>query len=91
MLGNASEWCSDWFQPYEIGDITDPEGASAGSRRVVRGGDWGSLASGMRSASRQNEAPTDRSDSLGFRVALTREKQPVGIYVTPPKSSGSGM
>lgn len=91
MLGNASEWCSDWFQPYEIGDITDPEGASAGSRRVVRGSDWGSLASGMRSASRQNEAPTDRSDSLGFRVALKREKQPVGIHVSPPKSSGSGM
>jgi formylglycine-generating enzyme required for sulfatase activity len=39
--------------------------------RVWRGGSFGSPASYVRSASRYNIVPPDRSNSIGFRAART--------------------
>jgi formylglycine-generating enzyme required for sulfatase activity len=40
MLGNVSEWCSDWFDDahYRLVAVNDPPGPVVGSIRVVRGG-----------------------------------------------------
>ena len=50
MTGNVAEWCKDWYAPYPRGLVTDPEGPSSGSERVLRGG--GSLLTDKQSGDR---------------------------------------
>jgi formylglycine-generating enzyme required for sulfatase activity len=56
MLGNAMEYCSDWYaeDAYEqLPDgAVDPKGPATGEERVVRGGSFKSPAGEVRSASR---------------------------------------
>ena len=44
MHGNVYEWCEDWLGVYPSGAVTDPEGPSNASVRVLRGGGWGNCA-----------------------------------------------
>lgn len=63
MLGNAAEYCADWYSPeaYKLladGEL-DPKGPESGSERVVRGGHFKSDIAEVRNASRsatQSEA-----------------------------------
>jgi formylglycine-generating enzyme required for sulfatase activity len=72
MHGNVCEWVQDWYGDYSSGSVTDPEGPSSGTRRVLRGGAWGFGAGYRRSAFRLYDAPGTRSDILGFRLLRTR-------------------
>lgn len=69
MLGNVSEWTSDWHGPYSGGG-TDPSGSSTGPFRVVRGGDWMQYPSQARAARRGWADPVNMFDNnTGFRLA----------------------
>jgi formylglycine-generating enzyme required for sulfatase activity len=68
MHGNVWEWCWDWFGAYPSGVQTDPEGASSGAFRVIRGGCWGSSSAGLRSAYRGGFNPSIRFSHFGFRL-----------------------
>ncbi len=71
MLGNVSEWTSDWYGTYP-GAVTDPLGPSSGSARVIRGGSWYSYARSARAGHRDgSRGPGSRSFYLGFRLART--------------------
>ncbi len=58
MHGNVWEWCSD---------VDD----DVGSSRVRRGGSWGDVAAGCRTADRSSGGPTGRGSGMGFRLALS--------------------
>ena len=70
MSGNVEEWCYDWYGDYISSAQTDPTGATSGSYRVLRGGCWVDYAPYCRSAYRFLDAPTDRGDDYGVRLAL---------------------
>jgi formylglycine-generating enzyme required for sulfatase activity len=71
MLGNAMEWCSDWYDEgyYSKSPERDPTGPSSGSLRVLRGGSWDSRAVFCRAAYRGRYSPVLRDLYLGFRMA----------------------
>jgi len=71
MIGNACEWCSDWYsESYANAKNVDPEGPGSGSLRLMRGGSWGFAPADCRSASRVMDSPGHQSVSLGFRVVV---------------------
>ncbi len=71
MNGNVAEWCQDWHGLYSNEDQVDPHGPSAGTSRIIRGGDRSSIAMTCTSATRSNRGPGARLDGTGFRLART--------------------
>jgi formylglycine-generating enzyme required for sulfatase activity len=71
MLGNVYEWCRDHPTPaLPAKPVQDPVGAADGIDRVVRGGSWHSPPDFCRAAHRAWSNPDERSQFIGFRVAL---------------------
>jgi len=74
MLGNALQWCADWYDRDYYGESPkdDPTGPETGdSRRLVRGGCWHSCPALALSTTRSATPPADPSNGVGFRVAMT--------------------
>ena len=72
MLGNVYEWVGDWYGDYPGGSVTDPQGPTSGSGRVVRGGSWIYDARYCRASFRSTVSPGDRFNFLGFRLLRTK-------------------
>jgi formylglycine-generating enzyme required for sulfatase activity len=74
LAGNVREWCADAYAPEGPPVVRSrltppPLAVPAGSDRVLRGGGWGSTPANARVAGRYWDAPGDRSQNLGFRLA----------------------
>ncbi|MCA9787097.1 MAG: SUMF1/EgtB/PvdO family nonheme iron enzyme, partial [Candidatus Cloacimonetes bacterium] len=70
LSGNVLEWCNDFYaSTYPSGPLLDPMGPSSGTRRVLRGGDFGTApitySSGV---TRQNSLPSAARPWIGFRA-----------------------
>ena len=72
MLGNAPEWCNDWFAEYSAGPVTDPSGPEDGSKRVVKGGDAWTPARFCLPAHRRAGSP---GDGNGLRLVVTYDEE----------------
>jgi formylglycine-generating enzyme required for sulfatase activity len=66
------QWCQDGYDKdyYATSPTDDPCGPLDGSNRVDRGGSWHTSAGRCRAACRDNGAPGERLNFLGFRVSL---------------------
>jgi formylglycine-generating enzyme len=71
MIGNAFQWCQDWYVDYEKRSVTDPAGVAPGDQHVLRGASWYNEPEDCRSAHRFRHFADDRSGSFGFRVVVT--------------------
>ena len=56
---------------FEETAAVDSLGAKEGSYRVIRGGSWSNDAANCRAAYRNTFDPTNRTNSIGFRLALS--------------------
>ena len=69
MSGNVWEWCWDRYGAYSSGSQTDPQGASSGVNRVIRGGSYFGEPLSARSVKRNNEGlPSIRISHCGLRL-----------------------
>jgi len=68
MSGGVHEWCWDWYGTYPNSAQTDPMGPVTGSRRIIRGGNWGSFVENCRVTSRSSSEFLYDYQS-GFRLA----------------------
>lgn len=74
MIGNVAEWVEDCYSAsHEALSESGLPATSQGtcSRRIAKGGSWGTLAHNLRTAERVPYPGTHRDDSIGIRVAKT--------------------
>ena len=71
MYGNVQEWCQDWYSTtyYSSSPAVDPQGATSGEDRVVRGGSFVLDARFVQSAARWHLPPSDSGSQVGFRLS----------------------
>jgi formylglycine-generating enzyme required for sulfatase activity len=79
MLGNAYEWCWDWYSPtyYANSPEQDPRGPDKGSERVYRGGAFNSPREYMRITKRFHFMPYKPQGTIGFRLACYNCEQAI--------------
>jgi formylglycine-generating enzyme required for sulfatase activity len=68
MSGNVWQLCQDWYGPYSIDAVADPQGPPPSGSRILRGGAWSRDPSRCRSACRDAASPRYRVSYGGFRV-----------------------
>jgi formylglycine-generating enzyme required for sulfatase activity len=71
MIGNVWEWTEDCYHETYASAPTDGSAWTSGdcSLRVVRGGSWDNSPARLRVSYRGRDAPADREDDVGFRLA----------------------
>ncbi|MBN2411717.1 formylglycine-generating enzyme family protein [candidate division KSB1 bacterium] len=74
MIGNVSEWCSDYYVPdYPEQEVSDPGGPVEGRTHVIRGGAWDSFLPGCRCTARSSAPASYQFKQTGFRIVLKPE------------------
>ena len=72
LSGNAEEWVQDWYSVdyYRRSEGRNPPGPASGTKKVIKGGSYGSPAHQIRAAMRIFGKPKDKGPRIGFRCAM---------------------
>ena len=72
MLGNAGEWCADWYLPYSEAAVMDPSGGTSDPmrRRNWRGGNFQIPKDWLLPTARYYQVPERGGVSYGLRVVI---------------------
>ena len=70
MQGNVEEWCVNWDGDWPS-DVTNPNGPSSGTVRVILGGGWRNEALECSLDYYDPRAPSGQDNDIGFRLART--------------------
>ena len=75
MLGNAFEWCWDFYDAkyYANSPDSDPKGPEIGKTRVYRGGSFKSPKEHMRITKRFHFMPNKAQGTIGLRLARSKK------------------
>jgi formylglycine-generating enzyme required for sulfatase activity len=69
LLGNALEWCGDWYAAYSGNPEENPAGGKTGDYKIERGGSWYFSPGVVRVSFRLWDEPAGRISVVGFRCA----------------------
>ena len=84
MTGNVSEWCNDWYAPYQLGTEPNPKGPLTGIEKVVRGGSFDNCQANSHISYRQLQSPKESTQYCGLRLAMTLPNEPTLQVVEEP-------
>jgi len=75
MVGNAGEWCSDWYREdgYKDAQSNNPTGPEKTLSKVVRGGSWYEDDYFLRCSARKGISPGSYSNAVGFRCVISAQ------------------
>ena len=105
IYGNVGEWCFDYYGDYPsppstgsgTAGVTNPAGASEGTRRIYRGGGWNDFGKNLRSAYRAAMPQNNNAYNVGLRLVCNADDSVKGTVTTreatntgSKKSAGSG-
>ena len=86
IYGNVGEWCFDYYDEYVVAtdsaSVTNPTGASEGSRRVYRGGGWNDFGKNLRSAYRAAMPQNNSAYNVGLRLVCNADDSVKGTVTT---------
>ena len=72
ISGNVWEWTRSLYMPYPYEPSDGREDLKAQGHRVVRGGSFDDLETGLRAADRCDDFPSYQYNCVGFRVVVAR-------------------
>lgn len=76
MTGNVSEWCSNWYAPYQLGTEPNPKGPLKGTEKIVRGGSFDNCQANSHISYRHYQKPEESTQYCGLRLAMTLPNEP---------------
>ena len=77
MTGNVSEWCSDWYAPYQLGTEPNPKGPLKGTEKIIRGGSYDNCQANSHISYRHYQKPEESTQYCGLRLAMTLPNEPI--------------